>query len=83
MILNMYLVKSPGHGNNKASSEIISNHFATCVQKCRDVCHISVLRLFCSILIIIGWLLKANPFQSMFVKYLHQNLFECNNCAHF
>ena len=58
-------MKSTEYGNNKASSEIISNHFATCVQKCRDVCHISVLRLFCSILKIIGWLLKANLFQSI------------------
>ena len=31
----------------------------------RDVCHVSVLRLFCSILKIIGWLLKANLFQSI------------------
>ena len=62
-----YLVKAPEHGN-KASSEIISNHCLTCVQKCRDLCHVSVLRLFCSTLKIIGWLSKVNLFQSMFVK---------------
>ena len=64
-----YLVKLPEHGNSKASSEIISTHCVTCVQKCRDLCHVSVLRIFCSILKIIGWLLKANLFQSMLIKY--------------